>query len=191
MTPGAPSNMRNQQGERCWGHAVDPAGLANGLWPDGGKLLPGLVRKPLDPRIVETLRKRETLVPAERRDVGSLAAQVDMILGIDLELLKDPGRKVAEARPDPSNRIDPDSGEGQELEGTATLAIPVQGEAISLRLVRCERDRSGKLRGGGKRIHLLGMAALPLGSYAAKSDAPLGQSLVGVVGPKRKPIFRP
>src|SRR5438874_12602792 len=53
MPPGAPSNMSNQQGKRRWGHAVDPAGLADGLRPDGGQLLPGLVRTPPDPRLVE------------------------------------------------------------------------------------------------------------------------------------------
>src|SRR3979490_275681 len=106
MASGAPSNVSNQQGERCWGHAIDPAGLANGLRPDRGQLLPGFVRKPFDPRIVETLRKRQTLVPPEGRDVGGLAAQVDIVLGIDLELPKDPGRKGGKARPDSSNRID-------------------------------------------------------------------------------------
>jgi hypothetical protein len=182
--------MRNQQGQGCWGHAIDPAGLANGLRPDGGQLLASLVRQPFDPRIVKTLWKRETLVSPEGLDVGRLAAQVDMILGIDLKLLKDLGGEVAKARPDASNHVDPDSGEGQELEGAATLAIPVQGEAISLGLVWGERHRSSKLRGGHKCTHLLGMAALPLGSHAAESNAPLGQSLVRVVGPKREPIFR-
>jgi hypothetical protein len=130
--------MSNQQGECCGGHAIDPAGLANGLWPDGGKLLPSLVRKPLDPCIVETFWKCETLVPPEGRDVGGLAAQVDMILGVNLELLKDLDWEVAEARPDPPNCIDPDGGKGQELEGAATLAIPIQGEAMSFSFVGSE-----------------------------------------------------
>src|SRR4051794_5922585 len=174
---GAPSNMRNQQGEGRWCHAIDPAGLANGLRPDGGKLLPGLVRKPLDPCIVQLLRKSQTLVPPEGRNIGGLAAQVDVVLGVDLELLEDPGREVAKARPDPPNRIDPDRRERQELEGAATLTIPVEGEATSLGLVRGQRHRSGKFRGGHERTHLLRMAALPLGPHAAESNALLGQPL--------------
>src|SRR5262245_47625324 len=131
--------MSNQQRQSCWGHAIDPAGLANGLWLDGRQLLSSLVRQSLDPRIIEPLRKRKTLVAAEGLDVGGLAAQVDMILGIDLELIENPGGEFAKARPDPSNRVDPNGRKGQELEGAATLAIPVQGEAKSLGLIRCER----------------------------------------------------
>src|SRR5262249_10326489 len=119
-----------------------------GLRPDGGKLLSGLVRQSLDPRIVETLRKRETFVPPESLDVGRLAAQVDMIFGIDLELLEDPRGEVAEARPDPPNHIDPDGGKRQEVESAATLAVPVQGEPISIGFVRRERHGSSKIRGG-------------------------------------------
>src|SRR5262245_33626079 len=138
MPPSAPSNMCNQQGQRCWGHAIDPAGLANGLRLDGRQLLTSLVRQTFDPRIVEPLREGEALVPAEGGYVGGLAAQVDMILGVDLELIQNPGGEVAEARPDPPDRVDPNGREGQEIESAATLAVPVQGKAISFRLVRRE-----------------------------------------------------
>src|SRR5262245_11144973 len=187
----ASPDMGNQQGQCGWGHAVDPAGLADGLGPYGGQLLARLIRMPLDRRIVEPRRKDQTLVPPEGRNVGGLAIQIDVILGIDLELLKDPVGKVAKARPDPPNRIDPDRWEGQELEGAATLAIPIEGQAVSPGFVRREGDRSSKFRGGRERAHLLGMEALPLQPHTAESNAFLGQSLISIVRPKREPIFRP
>src|SRR5215510_2482250 len=70
--------MGHKQGQGCWGHAIDPAGLADGLWSDGGQLLTSLVRKPLDPRIVETLWERQTLIPPEGRNVSGLAIQIDV-----------------------------------------------------------------------------------------------------------------
>src|SRR5215510_16255779 len=118
MTAGTP-NVSDEQGQCRGRHAIDPAGLADGSGLDGRELLASLVGEPFDPGIVQAIGKLEAFVPAESRNVGSLAAEIDMVLGVDLKLLKDPAREVAQGRPNALKGLDPDAGEREQIKGRA------------------------------------------------------------------------
>src|SRR5262249_30449820 len=134
------ADMSNQKRERRRRHAVDAAGMADRARPDGGEFLARLVRETFDVRVIDIVGQRETLVAAEGRDVGSLAAEIDIVLGVDLELLEDLRRERIEAWPDRAQVIDAQRREGEELECAAPLAVAIERKAMALRLVRGEGD---------------------------------------------------
>src|SRR5262245_62710927 len=103
MTAGTP-NMSDEQGQCRGRHAIDPAGLADRSGLDGRELLAGFVGESFDPGIVQAIGELEAFVPAESCNVGGLAAEIDMVLGGDLELLKDPRGEVDQARSDATQR---------------------------------------------------------------------------------------
>ena len=67
----------------------------------GLQLVADLIRKPWQRAIVEVIVENEALIAAIGFHIRSLAAQIDLVLGVDFELLGDLGRKVSEFRPDP------------------------------------------------------------------------------------------
>src|SRR5262249_25641933 len=129
---------QKRQCGRC--DPVNATSLSDGARPDGGELLTYLVREALDQRIVDLVGQCETLVAAECGDVGGLPGEIDVVLGVDLQLLKDLRRERVEARPDALQHIDPDGREREELERAAALTVAVQSQTVTLCLVRRERD---------------------------------------------------
>ena len=118
--------MRGQERQRRRCDAVDAARLADGSGSNRIQLLSHFNRQPGDRRVVEAILQLETFVPSVRRNVGSLAVQVDRILGIDLELLADPRIERGEFRPDARDFVETDGWVGEQLERGATLAISVR-----------------------------------------------------------------
>src|SRR5262245_66395530 len=117
--------MRDQERQRRRRHAVDAAGLADGARADRRELLLGLVGKPRQLRVVERLRQFEAFVAAVRGDVGGLAREIDVVQRVDLELLGDLRRELAEARPDARELRHADARMRYELERAAPLTILV------------------------------------------------------------------
>ena len=75
--------------------SVDPAGLADGLGPQGLELLAELMGQPSQRRIVELGGQFEAFVAAVGFDVGGLTVQIDRVFGVDLKLLGDLRRELA------------------------------------------------------------------------------------------------
>ena len=61
--------------------------MVRGLLRD--QLLPDLVRQARQRRVIEVVRQREAFVAPIRRDVGGLAREIDLVFGVDLDLLGD------------------------------------------------------------------------------------------------------
>src|SRR5215470_6647805 len=127
--------VSDQQRQRRRRHAVDAAGLADRARPDRGELLARLVGQPPDARVVDVIRQLKTLVTPEGGDVGGLPAEIDIVLGVDLQLLEDLRRKVIQPRPDPAYVVDPNGRERKQLERSTALTISVEGEPVARRLV--------------------------------------------------------
>ena len=81
--------MGDQQRQRGRGHAVDPAGLANGSGPNRFQLLPHFHRKRSHLAVVEAFGQLQPFVAPIGRDVGGLAVEIDRVFGVDLDLLRD------------------------------------------------------------------------------------------------------
>src|SRR5262245_23715315 len=94
------ADVGDQERERGRGHPVDPAGLADCARPDRGELLTRLIRESLYAPVVDVIRQLKTLVTAERGDVSGLSAEIDVVLGVNLELLEDLWRELIQAGPD-------------------------------------------------------------------------------------------
>ena len=87
------------------------------------QFLAHLVRETRQCRVIEILAQHETFVAAVRFHVGSLAAEIDVVLRVNLKLGGDIGIECAERRPDPHQIGDTDFWIGQDFKGRATLAI--------------------------------------------------------------------
>ena len=88
--------MRDQQRERRGRHAVDPAGLADGARPMSRRASAATsFESPGSAGVVEVVRQVEALVAAVGGDIGRLAVEIDLVLGVDLELLGDVRLQVA------------------------------------------------------------------------------------------------
>src|SRR5580700_7782540 len=92
----AAPNLREQQAQGDWRHAVDAARLTDRARPHGFELLPDLGRQTAELRIVDSFRKLESLIAAERNNVGRLPVEIDRVFGIDLQLRRDLGRQGVE-----------------------------------------------------------------------------------------------
>src|SRR5580692_2755028 len=128
--PALPTQMRDQERQRCRRDAVDAAGVADGARPVRLQLVADLVGQSWQRRIVEILGQSHAFIAAIRLDVGGLATEINLVFGIDLELLGDLGRQLAKARPDPCHIADADIRIRQHLERRAALTVLAQGEAM-------------------------------------------------------------
>jgi len=80
------------------------------------QFLAHLVGEPGQRRVVEIFTQHETLVAAVRLHVGGLAAEIDMVLRVDLKLRGDLGIEFAKSGPDARQIRDADFRIGQDLE---------------------------------------------------------------------------
>src|SRR5436190_274568 len=90
------AEMRRQSCQRGRRHAVDTARLADGAGAMQLQLLTHLVGKARQSGVIEVLAEHETLVAVIGLHVGGLAAEIDVVLGIDLELSGDLGVELSE-----------------------------------------------------------------------------------------------
>jgi hypothetical protein len=155
------------------------------------QLVADLVGQSWQRRIVEILGQSHAFIAAIRLDVGGLATEINIVFGVDLKLLGDLGRQLAKARPDPRHIADADIRIRQHLERRAALAVFAQGEAVP----RGFTWRDDKLpRHGARSIepcHLGAMRPRPYRADAAERNTPIRQTLIGIVGAQRQPIFGP
>jgi hypothetical protein len=93
--------MSDQQGERRRSYPLDFPGMTDGPGPVGAQLVPGLVGQADNCRIIQIIWQRESFVTPISGDIGSLTLQVDVVFGVDLELLGHFRRQRPEPRPDP------------------------------------------------------------------------------------------
>src|SRR5690349_18889337 len=117
------AEMRCQEGQRGRRHALDTARLADGAGAMQLQLLTHLVGEARQAGIIEVFAEHETLVAAIGLHVGSLAAEIDVVLGIDLELSGDFGIELPEGRPDPRQIAEVDFRIRQDFESRAALPV--------------------------------------------------------------------
>ena len=118
--------MRNEQRQRRRRHAIDPARMSDRARTMRLHFLFHFVRQTGQRRVIEIVRQRETFVAPIGRDISGLAREIDVVLGIDLDLLCDVRRERAEARPNAREIRDRDIRIRQQLERAAALAVLVE-----------------------------------------------------------------
>src|SRR5689334_15610883 len=80
------AHMSHQQRQRGRGHAIDTARLSNGAWAMLLQLVTHLVGEAWQGGVVDILPQDEVLITAVRLHIGSLAAEIDVVFRVDLEL---------------------------------------------------------------------------------------------------------
>src|SRR5579864_7696008 len=85
--PALPAQMSDQQGQRRRRDAVNAAGMADGARPVGLQLVAHLVGQARQHPIIEIVWQSQAFVTAVGLDVGSLAAEIDFVFRLNLELL--------------------------------------------------------------------------------------------------------
>src|SRR5262245_64019689 len=100
--------------------------MSNRAWPVRLEFLSDLIRETRQRRIIEVIRQLETFIAPIGRDVSRLTRKIDVILGIDLDLLDNLGCELAEPRPDLREIGDGHAWIGQQFESSATLSVLVE-----------------------------------------------------------------
>src|SRR5580692_2727763 len=131
--PALPAQMRDQKRQRCRRDAVDAAGVADGARPVHFQLVSDFVGQSRQRRIVQIVWQSDAFIAAIGLHVGGLTAEIDLVFGVDLELLGDLGRQFCEVRPDPRDIADADVRIGQQLERRTALTVLAQGKAMPRR----------------------------------------------------------
>src|SRR5262245_14011388 len=110
--------------------------MSNRAWPVRLELLFDLIRQTRQRRVVEIIRQLKTFIAPIGCDVSRLTRKINVILGIDLDLLGDLGCELAKARPDLRKIGDRHAWIGQQFESRATLSVPVERQSMTLRFFR-------------------------------------------------------
>ncbi len=82
-----PPHMGSKERQRCWRDPVDPAGMADCPRPLALQPVANLVGEAGQGGIVDIVSEDDAFVTAIGFDVGGLAAEIDIVFGIDFELL--------------------------------------------------------------------------------------------------------
>jgi hypothetical protein len=139
------------------------------------------LESPRSSAIIEASGKRGSR-RGDRRDVGGLAGQIDLVLGVDLELLGDLRRDSPSAAR--SREIgDRDIGVRQQLESAAPLPVLVERETVRSASLGVSDTERAKSRAAASAAIFLGVLAPALGPDAADRDAAVGQALIRIVRP--------
>src|SRR5262249_11667928 len=115
--------------KQCQGRrrdAVDPGRMSNRAWPVGLEFLFDLVRETRQRRIIEIIRPLKAFIAPIGGDISRLTRKINVILGIDLDLLGDLGCELAKAWPDLRKIGDCHAWIGQQFESGAALPILVE-----------------------------------------------------------------
>src|SRR6267154_985708 len=99
LPPGFPSQIRRQDAERGRGHAIEPTRLPHRPRSRGFELGAGFVGEARYRPVID-IAEDQPLVAAEGFDVGGLALEIDIVLGIDLEMDRDRWVNGRQFRPD-------------------------------------------------------------------------------------------
>src|SRR6267154_5677948 len=98
--PASPATQIGRKDAECGrGQAVEPTRLPHGARPGRRKLRARLIGKAGHASIID-IGQDQSLVAPEGIDVGSLALEVDVIFGVDLEVDGDRWINGGELRPD-------------------------------------------------------------------------------------------
>ena len=82
-------DMRDQQRQRRRRHAIDAARMSDGARPMRLQFLFRFVRQSRQRSVIEIVRQREAFVAPIGGNVRRLARKIDIVLGVDLDLLGD------------------------------------------------------------------------------------------------------
>src|SRR5581483_8633506 len=99
LAPRLAAKIGGQDAECSRRHAIDPARLPHGPGLRARELAADLVGKTRHHSVVD-LAEHEAFVATEGIDIGALALEIDVILGIDLEMDRDGGVNGRQLRPD-------------------------------------------------------------------------------------------
>src|ERR1700686_2484883 len=83
--PALPAQMRDQERQRRRRDAIDAAGVADGARPVRLQLVGDLVGQSRQRRIVEIIGQSDAFIAAIRLYVGRLAAEINLVFGVDFE----------------------------------------------------------------------------------------------------------
>jgi len=128
-------HMRDQQRQRGRRHAVDPPRLPDRSRPDGLQLLAHFHGERRHRRIVEIVPQLYAFVAPVGRHVGGLAIEINRVLGIDLDLLRDVFRYPRELRPNPDCVRHSDVRVRQHIDRAAPLPVFLQRQPVAFGLV--------------------------------------------------------
>jgi len=78
--------MGRDQGQCSRRQAVEASGLPDRPWPCRLQALACFVRQAGDRRVVDRVAEQQPFVTADGFDIGSLALEVDRVLGVDPEI---------------------------------------------------------------------------------------------------------
>ena len=182
--------MRDQERQRRGRDAIEARSLPNAAGPAGLQLVAGLVGEAPQLRIVQAVRQLEAFIPAIGCDIRRLAREIDIVLGVDFELLGDVRREIAKAGPNPGEFGHTDMRMRQQLESAAPLAVLVESKPVTNPLVWRELHGLSKFSRRRQSRHLLPVAPATSCADASQGNAFVGQSLVGIVGPQCQSVFR-
>ena len=93
----AAAHMRNQQSERRRRHAIDHGGMRDRARTMRDEFLFRFIRQAGQRCVVEFIRQFETFVAPIGGNVRRLAREIDVVLGVDLDLLGDLRRSLAQS----------------------------------------------------------------------------------------------
>ena len=116
LAPRLATKISGQNAKRSRRHAVDPARLPHRPRPRARELAPDLIGEPGHEGVID-IAQHQALVAAEGLDVGGLALEVDVILGVDFEMDGDRGVNGRQLRPDGADFGPADLRVGHQLEG--------------------------------------------------------------------------
>ena len=152
-----------------------------------------LVGQALDRAVVDFVRQLEAFVATEGGDIGRLAGQIDVVFGVDFQLLRDVSRETYPNCGQMRARSEiPMLGKDRSSNAVRRWPSRLSARPCLDGLGRGQRNRLvANARTSAKRGHLCRMEAAPFRAHAADGNAPGGEPLVGVVRPQRQPVLRP
>ena len=99
LASGFPAEIRRQDAQRGGRHAIKATRLTDGQRPRGSQLPTDLVGESGHQTVVD-ITKDERFIAPEGIDVGDLALEVNVVLGIDFEMCRDALINRRKFRPD-------------------------------------------------------------------------------------------
>jgi hypothetical protein len=121
----------NKQCQRRRGNSIDPTRVANRARTMHLQFLFHLVRQSRQRRVVEIVGQLKTFVSTVRCNVRGLAGKIDVVFRINLDLLCDVWRELAEARPNFREVRNRYMWIRQQLERGAALPVFVECQSVT------------------------------------------------------------
>src|SRR5215831_8740423 len=95
------------------------------------QFLSHLIRESRQRGIIEIRVENEALVPPVGFDICGLSTEIDVVLGVDLQLRSDLGVERCECRPYPPQIGDANLWVGQQFERRAAVSVATQSQTLA------------------------------------------------------------